>query len=183
MPKEITHKKNSAYTLEDEVDVFIAWRLSDENANEASRVTGVPAATIRSWIKRWERDGFNDGELQLIEATAQASIVKASKAATMIMDRIIDLVPESTNLGQLVTAWDKMNAHIRLAQGKATVIREDRQINSDQISDSLKKYLDSMGPDTAQRANEIVIDVDLVDQPLQRLNAQAEARESTLPKD
>lgn len=180
MPQEITHKKNSAYTQEDEVAVFIAWRLEGENAAAASRVTGVPAPTVRAWVQRWQRDGFTDGELQLIEATAQASIVKANKAITMIMDRIIELVPESTNLGQLVTAFDKMNAHIRLAQGKATVIREDRKIDSDQISDSLKKYLDSMGPDTAQRANEIVIDVELVDQPLKRLNAQ---RESTQPKD
>src|SRR5665213_486520 len=139
---EISEKRTTKYTKDDEVAVFIAYRLNDDNAEAASRETGIPAPTIRKWTRKWELEGFSDGELQLIEKTAVETLSKASQAATIIIDRIIDIAGESTNLGQLVTAFDKMNAHIRLAQGKATVIREDRREESHTISESLRNYLE-----------------------------------------
>lgn len=167
MPNEITAKRNAKYTKDDEIAVFIAWRLAGENAAEASRVSDVPLPTVRSWIKRWKADGFSDGENQLIEAEVSKTIAKAGRIVDKALDRLEEVIESTENVGHLIAAVDKLSAHIRLAQGKATVIREDRSVDTTSVTDGIKAYLESMGGATVQRAKE-VIDIDpkeIVEQP------------------
>lgn len=156
MPNEINSKRNAKYTKDDEIAVFIAWRLAGENAAEASRVSDVPLPTVRSWVKRWKTDGFSDGENQLIEAQVSKTVAKAGRIIDLALDRLEDVVGDTDNVGHLIAAVDKLSSHIRLAQGKATIIREDRQIDTGTISDSIVKYLEGMGGATVQRANEVI---------------------------
>lgn len=167
MPNEITAKRNAKYTKDDEVSTFIAWRLAGENAAEASNVSGIPLPTVRSWVRRWKKDGFSDGENQLIEAQVSKTVAKAGRIVDLALDRLEAVVGSTDNVGHLIAAVDKLSAHIRLAQGKATVIREDRSIDSGTISDSIVAYLDSMGGATVQRANEVItLDEDkIMEQP------------------
>ncbi len=156
MPREITTKRNAKYTTEDEVEVFIAWRLAGENAAEASRVSEVPLPTVRSWVRRWKTEGFSDGENQLIEATVNKTVAKAGRIVDLALDRLEAVIGETDNVGHLIAAVDKLSAHIRLAQGKATVIREDRSIDTGTVQDSIIKYLEGMAGATTQRANEVI---------------------------
>lgn len=176
MPNEITAKRNTRYTHDDEVAAYIAVQLEGSVA-AASRVTDIPAPTIRQWKKRWDVEGFEEGGVQLVEKTVKETVSKASKIINLALDRLEKIVSTSDNVGHLIAAVDKLSAHNRLAQGKATVIREDRSIDTGQVSDTLIKYLDSMADATTERAS--VIDVEIVEQPQGELNPP----ESTFKKD
>jgi hypothetical protein len=178
MPNEISPKRNAKWTKDDEIAVFIAWRLAGENAAEASRQSDVPLPTVRSWIKRWKSEGFSDGENQLIEATVAKTVAKSGAIIDAALDRVQELVGTSENIGHLITAIDKLSGHIRLAQGKATVIREDRSVDTDTVKDSIVKYLEGMAGATTQRANEVITldESQIVEQPVV-------VPESTLTKD
>lgn len=167
MPNEITAKRNNKYTKDDEIGVFIAWRLAGENAAEASRVSEIPLPTVRSWVKRWKTEGFSDGENQLIEAEVSKTIAKAGRIVDKALDRLEEVIDGTENVGHLIAAVDKLSAHIRLAQGKATVIREDRSVDTNAVTDGIKAYLESMGGATVQRAMEVItLDEDaIMEQP------------------
>lgn len=167
MPNEISPKRNAKYSKDDEISVFIAWRLAGENATEASSVSGIPLATVRSWVRRWKTDGFSDGENQLIEAQVGKTVAKAGRIVDLALDRLEAVIEQTDNVGHLIAAVDKLSAHIRLAQGKATVIREDRSIDTGTISDSIVRYLEGMGGATVQRAQEVItLDEDkIMEQP------------------
>lgn len=164
MPQEITSKRNAKYSHEDEIEVFIAWRLAGENAVEASNISKVPLPTVRSWVRRWKKEGFSDGENQLIEAQVSKTVVKSGKIIDLALDRLLEVVKNTENAGHLISVIDKLSSLVRLSQGKATVIREDRSIDTGTISDSIVKYLEGMAGATTQRANE-VIDIDPKDIP------------------
>lgn len=180
MPNEISNKRNAKWTKDDEISVFIAWRLAGENAAEASRVSEIPLPTVRSWVKRWKSEGFSDGENQLIEATVNKTIAKAGRIVDAALDRLEEVIKDTDNVGHLIAAVDKLSAHIRLAQGKATVIREDRQIDSHSVTDAVMAYLEGMGGATAQRANEVI---DLDESQITETVEQAQIAASTQEKE
>src|SRR5882672_11209664 len=103
-PNEITAKRNNKYTKDDEIGVFIAWRLAGENAAEASRVSEIPLPTVRSWVKRWKTEGFSDGENQLIEAEVSKTIAKAGRIVDKALDRLEEVIDGTENVGHLIAA-------------------------------------------------------------------------------
>lgn len=165
MPNDLTSRTNQKYSHEDEVAIYVALQLEGGNTEACSRVTGVPASTIRSLKRKWRRDGFSDGDLALVEKVTKDTVGKSYSIILKALDRLEVLIADSTNIGHLVTAIDKLSAHNRLAQGKATVIREERSIDSGVVSDSIVAYLESMAEKTTLRAAE-VIDIDPVETSL-----------------
>ncbi len=152
------------YSQEDELAVFISYRLEGNNAAAASRVTGVPAITIRSWVKRWKDEGFTPGEDAWVEETIHGFTGKATKIRDMALSQLEKKIPEAKNIGQLMVVVDKLNNHIRVAQGQATSITEHK-INEHEVSDALKNYLENAAQATIER-HEIVIDADFEEQVL-----------------
>ena len=149
-------RSNVKYSHEDEVAIYIALQLEGGNSEATARVTGVPAPTIRALKNRWRREGFTDGDVALVEKVTRETVGKSYKIINKALDRLDQIVSESNNIGHLISAIDKLSAHNRLAQGKATVIREERTVDTKTVSDAIVGYLETMAEKTTVRAAEVI---------------------------
>lgn len=153
------------YSEEQKVSTYIAYRLEGHNAEAASRVTGVPAATIRKWVSEWNATGYIPGQEAWVTQTVQGFADKATKVRDKALARLEKQIDKAENIGQIVTVIDKLDNKIRLTAGQATSIVEERKIDADAISAALAKYIDEAAQATIER-HEIVIDADFEEQVL-----------------
>lgn len=164
-PTGVDKIRYQTYSPEDEVLTYIAYQLEGHNASAASKATGVPADTIRRWVVRWNREGFEPGESAYVDKTVKGFIGKATKIRDMALARMEQAIPETKNVAQLMIVVDKLNAQVRLASGQATSIVENREIDVAEITSVLAKYLEDTASSTIERHN-IVVDVDFEEQVL-----------------
>lgn len=149
----------ATYSQEDEVTVFIAYRLEGNNAEATSRVTGIPSDTIRRWVKRWREEGFAPGQEAWMEQTFDGFAGKAVKIRDKALARLEKKVDTADNIGQLMTVVDKLDNKVRLIAGQATSIVEERKVDAEQISAALVKYIEEAAAATIAR-HEIVYDAE-----------------------
>lgn len=111
-------------------------RAREVGAAEASRETGVPAGTIRSWIKR---DGgtvepSGDASLEQIEQSRR-TMVKARAVAEQAIDRLSDVIstgrsPQSLALaaGILIDKAQQLDDRIQaLDEGRVQIAKRDAE--------------------------------------------------------
>ena len=153
---ELSKTTNQKYTHEEQVAIYVALQLEGGNSAAASKVLGIPASTISGLKRKWSREGFNDGDIALIEKVTKETVGKSYKIINKALDRLDAIVSESNNIGHLITAIDKLSAHNRLAQGKATIIREERSVDSNAVTNAIMQYIDSTSGATVVRAAEVV---------------------------
>lgn len=165
MAQEVDNQRYKEYTPEVEVNTYIAYQLEGHNAAATERVTGVPAPTIRRWVKRWNDEGFVPGAEAYADQTVAGFVGKATKIRDMALAQMEKEVKSAKNLGQLMTVVDKLDTKIRLASGQATSISEERKVDASELTEALAKYLNSAAQQTIERHG-IVIDVDFEEQVL-----------------
>lgn len=161
----VDNVKYATYSEEQRVSAFIAYRLEGNNAEAASRVTDIPAPTIRRWVAEWNANGFIPGMEAWNEQTVSGFAGKATKIRDKALARLEKEIDNASNIGQLMTVVDKLDNKVRLINGQATSIVEERTISADQISAALAKYIDEAAQATIAR-HEIVIDADFEEQVL-----------------
>lgn len=153
------------YSEEDKVAVFIAYRLEGCNASATEHVTGVPAPTIRRWVKEWNATGFIPGNEAWVEQTFNGFAGKAVKIRDKALARLEKEIDNSNNIGQLLQVVDKLDNKVRVSAGQATSIVEERKVDADSISAALVKYIEAAAQATIDR-HEIVYDADFEEQVL-----------------
>lgn len=165
MPSQQVSKLNPTYTEDQKVSVFIAYRLEGNNAEAASRVTNIPAPTIRRWVNEWNKTGFVPGMEAWESQTVSGFAGKAVKIRDKALARLEKQIDKAENVGQIMTVIDKLDNKIRLTAGQATSIVEERKIDAEQISAALAKYIEEAAKATIDR-HAIVYDADFEEQVL-----------------
>lgn len=162
----------NTYTPEQEITAFIAYRLEGHNASATERVTGIPAATILRWVKRWKEEGFEPGNEAWMEQTFEGFAGKAVKIRDKALARLEKEIDNTSNVGQLMTVVDKLDNKVRLTAGQATSIVEERKIDAEQISAALAKYIEEAAQATIER-HEIVYDADKFEEQVLGIEAKS----------
>lgn len=163
MAQEVNHNRQKIYDEDQQITAYIAYQLEGHNAEAVERVTGIPAPTIRRWVKRWEAEGYVPGQTAYVDKTVAGFIGKATKIRDMALAQMEKEVKNAKNLNQLITVVDKLDNKIRIASGQATSIVEERKVDASELSAALAKYIDSAAQATIER-HEIVVDADVFEE-------------------
>lgn len=127
---EVQHRRAKKYTNEDQVTAFVTLHLNEGNLNKTARAVGMPLTTLVFWKKRWDTEGFDDGNTALAVQISHGHVQQATTIRNLAMKRAMEIIPDSTNLAQLSGIIKTMDEQIRLAHGLATSITEKRTITT-----------------------------------------------------
>ena len=162
---EVQARRLKKYSNEDQVRAYCTLHFNDQNLNKTKRELGMPLTTLAFWKKRWDSEGFPEGNSALALEMTRGHVRQATDIRNLAMKRAIEVIPESTNLAQLSGIIKTMDEQIRLAHGLATSITEKRTVNSNDNSMDLDKFFSAIAEATHERQRDIeeVIDVEVDD--------------------
>ena len=152
----------------DRATAYVLWVSNDKNVKKTARECGIPANTLRYWVKGWNEDGPPDAVMDELPAQLYEFVHHANRVRENAMNKLEELIPQAEvrQLSAIATVVGIMDDKIRLATGLATKRTETVQIlpSREDMKELMGGFVDGLVGAAENRAGEI-IDVEVEEQP------------------
>lgn len=147
------------YTDQNRAAVYAALQVNNGNVKRSARETGVPISTVRDWKREWEDGGLpeevSEALPQVVEDIVEA-FVRVRDKGLLELERQIER--GDLKGSALVAAVGMMTDKIRLYQGQATQVREERMElpPPEQLRELVAGFFSGIVSAADERAGEII---------------------------
>ncbi len=153
--------RRKTWSDNDKGRAYFALQANDWNVDRSSKETKIPISTVRLWAQDWKVNGCPSNIESLAIGVARTWIHEALELQDAVLERMKMVIPNSSDLRALVTAFSTLNDKTTRAQGFATERVEHKHTlpspeEQEALMDNLIKSL--------HRSPDITIDAEEVEQ-------------------
>lgn len=178
-----TGRSKRQYTDEDKAAVFTQLTVNKGNVLRTSRETGVPQQTVRDWKKEWETRGVPAPVEEIAEEIAGEFVETALRVRDKALAQIELLIPDTraSDIQKLATIVGILEDKRRMAEGLATKRTEVTHTlpSPEEMRDLMSGFV-SGAVEAARERDAVIIDAEVVEQPLLGLPAEVSTQGDVL---